>query len=107
MRGLRSICTVLLLGMLTAGLAFSQAVSATIVGTVTDASGAVVANAKVTVTETNTGVARSALANESGNYNFPNLPPGLYQVSVELAGFQKGVRSGVNLAVDSTARVDV
>ena len=58
MRHLRSICVLLLAAAFVAGSAFGQAVSATIVGTVTDLSGAVVANAKVTLTETNTGVDR-------------------------------------------------
>ena len=40
-----------------------------------DASGAVVASAKVTITETNTGVNRTMLTNESGNYTFSNIPP--------------------------------
>ena len=104
---LRSIC-VLLLGMvLGVGPAFSQLVSATIVGTVTDASGAVVANAKITLTETNTGVDRLSLSNESGNFTYPNLPPGRYRVIVEVAGFKKEIRDGVNLDVGSTARADM
>jgi len=107
MQGLCSICTIILLAAFSAGTAFSQAVSATLLGTVTDASGAVVANAKVTLTETNTGVNRSTITNQSGNYTYPNLPPGRYSVSVEMPGFKKEVRPGTDLAVDSTARVDV
>src|SRR5882762_9579767 len=55
---------------------FAQAVSATLVGTVTDKTGAAAANAKVTITETSTGLSREAQANDSGNYTFPNLQPG-------------------------------
>jgi hypothetical protein len=55
---------------------FGQTVNATLLGSVTDASGGTVANAKVTITEVNTGVGRSGQTNESGNYTFPNLPPG-------------------------------
>ena len=54
MQGLRPICVLFLLSAVSAGIVFSQAVNGTIVGTVTDASGAAVANAKVTLTETNT-----------------------------------------------------
>src|SRR5579871_4729976 len=49
---------------------FGQAVSSTILGTVTDSSGAVVSNAKVTVTNIDTQISRSAQSNESGNFNF-------------------------------------
>jgi len=51
-----------------------QAVNATLLGTVTDTSGAVVAGAKVTATEMKTGVSRSTATNDSGNYAFANLP---------------------------------
>ena len=73
-------CAVLLL---TAGFGYSQAVNATLLGTVTDISGAIVPNAKVTVTETNTGVSRTGQTNESGNYTFPDLRSGQYSVTVE------------------------
>src|ERR1044071_3500329 len=106
MRNLRTICTLFLLATLCAGIAFSQAVSASIVGVVTDASGAVVASAKVTITETNTGVNRAMVTNESGNYTFSNIPPGMYTVTVEQPGFKKDVRGPFNVNVDSTARVD-
>jgi hypothetical protein len=86
--------------------AFGQAVSASIVGTVTDATGAVITNGRVTLTETNTGVDRSAVTNPSGNFTYPNLPPGVYRVTVEMPGFKKEVREGINLAVDTTARAD-
>jgi Carboxypeptidase regulatory-like domain len=80
---------ILLLGMATATSSFSQAVNATLLGTVTDLSGGVVANAKVTIAETNTGISHSRQTNESGNYTFPELPPGLYTVSAEMEGLQE------------------
>ncbi len=86
--------------------AYSQAVNGTVLGTVTDASGAVVPNAKVTITETNTNVSRSGQTNESGNFVFPDVPPGTYAVSVEQTGFKRERRSGVIVEVNSTARVD-
>src|SRR5580765_3058428 len=107
MRHLRSICVLLLAAALSGGTAFSQLVSATIVGSVTDSSGAVVANAKITLTETNTGVDRAGVSNASGNFTYPNLPPGRYRVTVEIAGFKKEIRDGINLDVDSTARADM
>ncbi|SPE22583.1 Cna B domain protein [Candidatus Sulfopaludibacter sp. SbA3] len=96
-----------LLALLCAGLAYSQAVNATLLGTVTDASGGVVTNAKVTITEESTGVSHTAQTNESGNFTFPDLPPGRYTVSVEMTGFKKEVRRGIELVVDSTGRVDL
>src|SRR5690349_18831864 len=53
-----------------------QAVNATLLGTVTDSSGAAVASVKVTATEMKTGVSRSTTTNDSGNYEFADLPPG-------------------------------
>ena len=87
--------------------AFSQAVNGTLLGTITDSTGAVVPNAQVTITETNTGVSRAAKTGEAGNYVFSQIPPGTYSVSVEVAGFKKAVRAGVNVAVNTTARVDL
>src|SRR5437764_2940095 len=107
MKNLRPIFALLLLGCLTAGVVWAQAVSATLVGTITDASGAVVVNAKVVVTDTNTGVSRTSNTNESGNYSFPNLPPGTYSVTAEQPGFKKATRGGVDILVDTTTRVDL
>ncbi|HYM13772.1 MAG TPA: carboxypeptidase-like regulatory domain-containing protein, partial [Bryobacterales bacterium] len=59
-----------MLFILTAAAGYSQAVNATLLGTITDASGGAVPNAKVTITETNTSVSRSTATNESGNYVF-------------------------------------
>jgi len=61
-----------------------QAVNATLLGTVTDSSGAPVGNAKITITETNTGISRTSQTNESGNYVVPDLPPGTYTVTAEV-----------------------
>ena len=107
MKGLRTICALFALLLLTVGFGYSQAVNATLLGTVTDSSGAVVPNAKVTVTEVNTGVNRSGQSNESGNYTFPDMPPGQYSVTVELSGFKKETRKDIALTVNSSTRTDV
>src|SRR5436309_14744027 len=81
--------TAILVGVILAAFSAAvvgQAMNATLLGTVTDASGAVVSGAKVTITEMKTGVSRSSATNESGNYEFPNLPPGQYEVAVERDG---------------------
>src|SRR5438094_1181013 len=84
-----------------------QAVNATLLGTVTDASEAVVYGAKVTVTEMKTGVSRSTTTNESGNYAFADLPPGQYEVATEKQGFKRSVRSGIDVLVNSDVRVNM
>ncbi|MBN9662473.1 MAG: TonB-dependent receptor [Acidobacteria bacterium] len=93
--------------VLSAALAYSQAVNGTLLGTITDASGATVPNAKVTITETNTGTTRSSQTNESGNYVFSDVPPGLYTVAAELTGFKRSSRPGVELTINSSPRVDL
>jgi hypothetical protein len=88
------------------GTARAQIVSGTIVGTVTDATGAVVTNGSITATNESTGVARSAAADASGGYVLPQLPPGNYRVSISAPGFRTYDVSHVVLLVDQTVRVD-
>jgi hypothetical protein len=101
------ICCILLLLAFSAAVVYGQAVSATLLGNVTDVTGAVVLNAKVTVLEQNTNTTRSGVTNESGNYTFPDLPPGLYSVTVENPGFKKETRTGINVTVNTATRIDV
>src|SRR5271165_5981999 len=84
-----------------------QAVSATLLGTVTDASGAAVPNANVLITASETSVTHEVKTNESGNYTFPDLSPGRYTVAVTAPSFKKAVRENVDVTVNSTSRVDV
>jgi hypothetical protein len=77
-----------------------------ITGQVTDTSGAVLAGASVTVTNTQTNAVREAVTNSSGSYVFPNLLPGVYSVKVDLQGFQSRVANNVELQVQQTARID-
>jgi len=85
----------------------AQAVNGTIVGTVTDASGATVANAQVTITLTGQSTVHTAVTNESGNFTEPDLPSGTYTVSVVAQGFKKETRENITLLTNSTSRVDV
>jgi hypothetical protein len=100
-------CALSALALLFSGISFAQAVSASLVGTITDASGAAVPDSKVTLTETNTNVSRAGQTNESGNYTFSNLRPGTYAVTAERSGFKKASRTGVDVVVDTTVRVDL
>ena len=67
---------------------------ASLEGTVTDKSGAVVPGATVTITEEATGVVHSAVTGPSGFYRISELPPGTYKVDVEMASFKKSSKSG-------------
>lgn len=81
-----------------AGLA--QELAATLTGTVTDASGALVPNATVVVHSEDTGAdVRKVTTSSTGNFNITNLPAGRYTVTVQLEGFQKFVASSVILNV--------
>jgi hypothetical protein len=104
------LCIAILIGTIFLGFSapvMGQAVNATVLGTVTDSSGASVANVKVTITETNTGIARTSQTNESGNYVFPDLPPGTYTVTAEQAGFKRASRMGIDVIVNTTGRIDL
>lgn len=84
-----------------------QAVNGTLLGTVTDVGGGLVAGARVTLTETETGVAKKGTANESGNYTFADIPPGLYALSVEHDGFKKEIRRGISVSINNSVRIDM
>jgi len=97
---------VMLMGLaLPIGCALGQT-AGEITGEVHDQSGAAAPNATVTVTNAGTNAARSTTTNDAGIYTFPSLVPGNYQVKVELQGFQPVVRTGIELQVQQTARVD-
>jgi hypothetical protein len=86
---------------------FGQAVNGTLLGSLTDSSGAVVAGAKVTTTEVTTGTSRVTQTNSSGNYVFADLPPGTYSVVAEVKGFKRESRSDLRVEVNSTVRIDL
>jgi len=77
-----------------------------ITGEVRDQSGAITANASVTVTNTATNVERSTTTNSSGIYSFPGLTPGGYQAKATASGFQTIVKTNIELQVQQVARVD-
>ena len=81
--------------------------TANIVGTVTDTSGAVMPNVKVTVTNPDRGFTRESVSNTAGEYTQTSIPIGNYVVTAGVAGFQKLVRSGITLQVGQTLRVDL
>ncbi|MBZ5579865.1 MAG: TonB-dependent receptor [Acidobacteriia bacterium] len=84
---------------------FAQSVSQ-ISGTVKDASGLGVPEAQVTVTQTDTGVTRSAISAASGAYSLPSLPIGPYRMEVKKQGFATFVQNGIVLQVDTAPTID-
>ncbi len=84
----------------------AQQTSGSVVGAVTDNTGAVVTGAAVTLTNVDTGDRRTDTTNGSGDYQFVNLIPGNYRVDVQNAGFKRFVRSNVVVQVQGSTRVD-
>lgn len=82
-------------------------ISGGLVGRVTDATGAAVAHARLTLTDTSTHIAQSSESTGDGYYTFPQLKPGSYSLSVAAGGFAPVVRSGLTVATGEAARVDV
>jgi hypothetical protein len=92
--------------LLAAVPALAQQGRGTILGTVSDSTGAVVAGAKVSVLDVDTNNAAIAETNKDGFYTTPPLVVGRYRVTVEHAGFKKAVRSGIVLEVDDKAEIN-
>jgi hypothetical protein len=92
--------------ILTAVSAMAQS-QARVTGTVTDNSGAVVAGAAISVRNVDTGVVTETTTNAAGIYNLPFVNPGQYDLSCELSGFKKFVRTGLTLETGTTATVNV
>src|SRR5712664_1195608 len=104
-----TVCFVLAMATCTAGLvsaAFAQGEQATVTGIVTDESGAVVPNARVTVTNIETRVTREAQTNGEGQYRVPYLSPGRYELTVESKGFSMA-KIELTLTLGLTATIDV
>ena len=83
-----------------------QSAQAAISGVIADTSGAVLPDARVTVTEVNTGFSRETRTDQSGRYSLPLLPIGTYRLVAEAEGFRRAQRSGVVLHVQQEARID-
>ncbi|MBI5085798.1 MAG: carboxypeptidase regulatory-like domain-containing protein, partial [Acidobacteria bacterium] len=86
--------------------AYAQSTYGSILGNVTDASGAAVKGAKVRITQTNENASHDAETNTEGAYEFQNIDPGPYTVTVTAAGFRTFSASGVTLVARGRLRVD-
>src|SRR4030095_3363561 len=105
----RGVGVVMVLALALLSMARSEAQTAAtgaIAGTVTDATGAVVGNAKITVTSESTGDSRSGTSTSNGSFIVPLLPPGSYTVRASKDGFKELVHTGVTVHVTETAGVN-
>jgi len=96
----------LLILSVSAVIALAQDTTGTILGTITDASGAVLPGVTVTVKNTDTSQSRAIVSDTAGRYRMSLLQPGHYEVTVQLQGFQTMVRSGITVTVGQQAVVD-
>jgi hypothetical protein len=92
--------------LISVGIAWSQIANGSFRGTVTDKSGAVIANATVKLAEATRGISRETATDDTGAYQIPNLPPGVYDFSVTFQGFQTLANKGVTLQVGQHATLD-
>lgn len=100
-----TLCVCLMLGGSSA--ASAQSFTGSIVGTVTDPSSAVILGATVVAVEEDTNVRTETVTNTEGIYTFPALSSGPYRLEVEMPGFQRLVRSGIEVQVNDRLRVDL
>jgi Carboxypeptidase regulatory-like domain len=105
---LRRVCLFCVLAIAAVNMAFAQVgASGTILGTITDSSGAILPNVKVAVTNTATNAVFNTVTSSAGDYSATSLTPGLYKISAEISGFEKSVTDAFTLAVDQKIRVNL
>jgi hypothetical protein len=97
---------VLAVWFLNVGTGLAQTTNGSFRGTVTDQSGGAAPRARLRVTNVGTGVSLDAVANESGEYVVPNVPPGVYDIRASLEGFETLDTRGITLLVNQTATLD-
>src|SRR5438093_4401001 len=98
--------SVMLVVVFGCAMVWAQA-TAQISGTVKDQSGAVLPGVEVTATQTDTGISRSAVTNETGSYILPNLAIGPYRLEAALPGFRAFSQTGIVLQVNSNPAISV
>src|SRR5207247_2688516 len=101
-----SVFIILAMTVLSPGAAGAQVAGATLSGTISDASGAVIPGAMVSIRDTATGIIRTVSADGAGLYTAPNLRPSAYDVTVSISGFNTRVQSGITLTVGAQQVLD-
>jgi hypothetical protein len=100
-------CGLLLIGFCLRNTLSAQSFFGSIVGTVTDSSGASVPAASVTLTNAGTEETKATQTDQVGNYQFLSLVPGVYKVEIEKPGFQRAAREAIRVTVQAAVRADV
>ena len=103
MRSLRLLAA----AFLYAAVSFAQTATGTITGTIADPAGAVVANAPMDLKNSQTGTLQQTQSSSTGNFTFPNLAVGTYELSVAVPGFKSYTRQNLGIQATQTIRVDV
>ena len=106
-RNLLRIASSVLLLLLACLGSYGQTTSGTILGTLTDQSGALIPNTPVKLTNTATGDTRQTVSNNSGFYQYVNIPPGTYRISVSAPGFKSVVREPIELQVEGSVQINI
>jgi hypothetical protein len=101
------ISTLALFALIFSQMSWGQAVSGTLLGTVTDGTGASISGGKVQAIQAGTDAIHESVTNESGNFTFPDLQPGTYSITVEFTGFKKSTQQNIELLSNTSTRVDV
>src|SRR5688500_3738289 len=105
-RSLFFVFAAIVMSIAVTGSVHAQTVSGTLRGTIKDANGAVIPNATVTVLSTETGLERTVVSSEQGNYTFSFLPIGSYVVAATRTDFNKVTRDNVSVTLNETAVAD-
>jgi hypothetical protein len=96
-----------LIALLAVTAGFAQEFRGSISGTITDATGAVMAGVKIRVSETNTGTKVESVSDTAGRFNVPFLLPGDYEIAATMDGFKESLRKGLHLGAGETPTVDI
>src|SRR5262249_24422867 len=107
MRGIRIPIVAALVCSIFAGAAAYGQSTAQVSGAVKDQTGAVLPGTEVTMTQTETGLTRTTVTDETGSYSLPNLPIGPYRLEASLPGFRSHAQSGIVLQVNSNPVINV
>src|ERR1700730_7965825 len=99
MRGGLALFVTFVMILLVSARIYPQVVGATLSGTVTDQSGAVIPNTQISIKNVATGVTRTVTTDAAGFYTAPNLLPGTYEITATASGFSTEVQTGITLTV--------
>jgi len=102
-----AVCLVVAVAVSIPTMLSAQGTSGRVVGRVSDPAGAVLANVKVTLVNEGTSVSRDTKTNESGDYDFVEVPVGTYRLEFDLTGFKKNVRHGVSLDINQVITLNM